>query len=122
MIASDKLFERLCRVIMLTEIRGMRQVNTLLKSRLLRPDPVLVKIFKIVERDEPSHWQPYQEWLTRTNRPQAKLSERLADFWIHRELLLIKLPMLFLNPWLRRRSDWADSNDMKRQPAGSGLK
>ena len=119
-IASDKLFERLCRVIMLTEMRGMRQVHTLLKSRLLRSDPILVKIFKIVERDEPSHWQPYQEWLTRTNRPKAKLSERLADFWIHRELLLIKLPMLFLNPWLLRRSDWADANESKHRPAVSG--
>ena len=107
-IASDAMFERLCRVIMLTEMRGMRQVDKLLKSPLLKSDPVLVKIFKIVERDEPSHWQPYQEWLTRTNRPQAKFSERLADFWIHRELLFIKLPLLFLNPWLPRRRQWAD--------------
>jgi hypothetical protein len=89
---------------------------------LLRSDPVLAKIFKIVERDEPSHWQPYQEWLTRTKRPQAKLSERLADFWIHRELLLIKLPVLFLNPRLRRRSDWADANETKHQAAGTGLR
>ena len=107
-ISSDALFERLCRVIMLTEMRGMRQVDTLLKSPLLKSDPVLMKIFRIVERDEPSHWQPYQEWLTRTNRPQAKWSERLADFWIHRELLFIKLPLLFLNPWLPRRKEWAD--------------
>ena len=90
----------------------MRQVNTLLKSRLVRSDPVLVKIFKIVERDEPSHWQPYQEWLTRTGRPQAKWHERLTDFWIHRELLFIKLPLLFLNYGLARRRDWADADEV----------
>lgn len=111
-IGSDALFERLCRVIMLTEMRGMRQVDVLLKSRLVRSDPVLVKIFRIVERDEPSHWQPYQEWLTRTGRPQAKWHERLTDFWIHRELLFIKLPLVFLNPWLPRRRDWADVDEL----------
>lgn len=112
-IASDALFERLCRVIMLTEMRGMRQVDTLLKSPLIKSDPVLVKIFKIVERDEPSHWQPYQAWLARTNRPQAKWSERLVDFWIHRELLFIKLPLLFLNPRLPRREKWADTGEVE---------
>ena len=111
-IGSDAMFERLCRVIMLTEMRGMRQVDTLLKSRLVRSDPVLVKIFRIVERDEPSHWQPYQEWLTRTGRPQAKWHEQLTDFWIHRELLFIKLPLLFLNYGLARRRDWADADEV----------
>ncbi|QBM76605.1 ferritin-like domain-containing protein [Sphingomonas sp. AAP5] len=115
-IASDAMFERLCRVIMLTEMRGMRQVATLLKSPLLRSDPVLVKIFRIVERDEPSHWQPYQAWLTRTNRAQAKWYERLTDFWIHRELLFIKLPLVFLNPWLPRRRDWADADEQEPSP------
>jgi hypothetical protein len=33
-IASDDLFAKLCRVIMLTEIRGMRQVDILLEPRL----------------------------------------------------------------------------------------
>lgn len=110
-IDSDAMFERLCRVIMLTEKRGMRQVDVLLRSRLVRSDPVLVRIFKIVERDEPSHWQPYQDWLTRTGRPQAKWHERLTDFWIHRELLFIKLPLVFLNPWLPRRSAWPDAGE-----------
>lgn len=116
-IHSDAMFERLCRVIMLTEMRGMKQVDTLLKSRLVRSDPVLLKIFKIVERDEPSHWQPYQAWLTRTGRPQAKWTERLTDFWIHRELLFIKLPMLFLNPCLPRRINWADASEPKARPS-----
>jgi hypothetical protein len=112
-IHSDAMFERLCRVIMLTEMRGMKQVDTLLKSHLVRSDPVLTKIFKIVERDEPSHWEPYKAWLDRTDRPQAKWSERLTDFWIHRELLFIKLPFVFLNPWLPRRSKWPDENEQQ---------
>ncbi len=110
-IDSDAMFERLCRVIMLTEMRGMRQVDLLLRSRLVRSDPVLVRIFKIVERDEPSHWQPYRDWLTRTGRPQAKWYERLTDCWIHRELLFIKLPLVFLNPRLPRRSAWPDAGE-----------
>jgi len=112
-IHSNDLFERLCRVIMLTEMRGMRQVDILLQSPLVRSDPVLTRIFKIVQRDEPSHWQPYQQWLIRTGRRQAKLSERLVDFWIHRELLFIKLPLVFLNPWLRRRTEWADAAEVR---------
>ena len=110
-IGSDALFERLCRVIMLTEMRGMRQVETLLKSRLVRSDPVMVKIFRVVERDEPSHWQPYRDWLIRTRRPQARWSERIADFWIHRELLFIKLPLLFLDARTPRRTEWADADE-----------
>ncbi|MDB5700985.1 MAG: hypothetical protein JWL66_1184 [Sphingomonadales bacterium] len=114
-LGSEALFERLCRVIMLTERRGMRQVDTLLQSRLIRSDPVLTKIFKIVQRDEPSHWQPYEAWLLRTNRPQARLSERIADFWIHRELLFIKLPWLFINIWSPRRYAWADDTKAVEQ-------
>jgi hypothetical protein len=115
-IHSDALFERLCRVIMLTEMRGMKQVDTLLRSPLVRADPVMMRIFRIVERDEPSHWQPYQDWLDRTGRPRAKWTEKLTDFWIHRELLLFKIPLLFLNPWMKRRTDWADALEREATP------
>lgn len=114
-IDSPDMFERLCRVIMLTEMRGMWQVEKLLKSPLIKRDPVMTRIFRIVERDEPSHWMPYRDWLVRTGRRQAKWTERLADFWIHRELLFLKIPVLFLNPWLPRRSDWADA--LENEPA-----
>lgn len=114
-IDSGELFERLCRVIMLTEMRGMWQVEKLLRSPLIKHDPVMLKIFRIVEKDEPSHWMPYRDWLIRTNRPQAKWTERLTDFWIHRELLFLKIPVLFLNPWLPRRTGWADA--LEHEPA-----
>ncbi|MBN8807066.1 MAG: ferritin-like domain-containing protein [Sphingomonas sp.] len=114
-IDSPDMFERLCRVIMLTEMRGMWQVEKLLRSPLIKGDPVMMRIFRIVEKDEPSHWMPYRDWLIRTGRRQAKWSERLADFWIHRELLFLKIPVLFLNPWLPRRTDWADA--LENEPA-----
>lgn len=110
-VASEALFERLCRVIMLTEQRGMQQVDVLLRSPLVRSDPVMLKIFRIIERDEPSHWQPYENWLVREGRRRARWRERAIDFWIHRELLLFKIPALLLNPWLGRRRDWADADE-----------
>ena len=115
-IHDDDMFERLCRVIMLTEMRGMKQVDALLKSPLVKGDPVMVRIFRIVEKDEPSHWQPYQDWLDRTGRPQAKWHEKLTDFWIHRELLFLKIPAVFLNPWTPRRTDWADEAENEPAP------
>jgi hypothetical protein len=41
-IAEDRLFQKLCRVISLTEKRGYRQVETLLKHPLVQKDPSLI--------------------------------------------------------------------------------
>jgi ferritin-like metal-binding protein YciE len=110
-IASDDEFEKLCRVISLTEQRGHRQVNILLRHPLVTGDKVLMKIFRIIEKDEPSHWAPYEGWLKANGKRDPKWWERGIDTFIHSELLLLKLPALFLNPWLARRSDWADAHD-----------
>jgi hypothetical protein len=110
-IENDHLFERLCRVISLTERRGMKQVDILLNHPIVKRDKTLIKIFKVIEKDEPSHWAPYDRWLERHGRRPDKWWERLIDGFIHSELLAIKLPILFLNPWLRRRTDWADAAD-----------
>jgi hypothetical protein len=108
-VASVSLFNKLCRIIMITEIRGMRQVDVLLESPLVNSDRVLIRIFQVIERDEPSHWMPYQAWLKHNQGGKPTLGERLADRWAHKSLLLVKLPLLYLNPWLRRRNDWYDS-------------
>ena len=100
LVARDDLFERLCRVIALTERR-----------RYVRRDKTLLKIFRIIERDEPSHWEPYEIWLAENGRRQPRWWERIIDRFIHSELLLIKLPLLFLKPSLRRRTDWIDAQD-----------
>ena len=110
-IASDRLFERLCRVIALTERRGHRQVEILLRHPLVRDDKVMMKIFRIIERDEPSHWAPYENWLRTNGKREHKWWERAIDTAIHSELLFLKLPVLFATPKLRRRTEWEDAHD-----------
>ncbi|GAO40220.1 hypothetical protein SCH01S_45_00630 [Sphingomonas changbaiensis NBRC 104936] len=116
-IASDALFERLCRVISLTEQRGYRQVEVLLDHPLVRGDKTLMKIFKVIERDEPSHWAPYEGWLRAHGKRAPRWWERAVDSFIHSELLFLKLPILFLTPRLRRRTDWADAHDPRPVPS-----
>lgn len=111
-IDSDAQFEKLCRVISLTEKRGFRQVEILLRHPLVRDDKVLLKIFGVIHEDEPSHWSPYDGWLQRHGKREPNWRERAIDAWIHSELLFLKLPVLFLNPALRRRTDWPDAADL----------
>lgn len=110
-IARDELFEKLCRVISLTEKRGHKQVEILLRHPLVRGDRTLMKIFRIVEQDEPSHWEPYDAWLQAHGKREPKWWEHAVDTFIHSELLFLKLPVLFVTPRLKRRTDWADAYD-----------
>ena len=104
-------FARLCRVIVLTEQRGMRTVETLLQSRLIHGDERLLKIFDVIEEDEPSHWAPYEGWLKRNRGGEPRWNERIADKIVHATMLLVKLPALYLNPFVRRRGEWPDASD-----------
>lgn len=106
-MADNDQFEQLCRVIMLTEQRGMTQVEILLNNRIVKSDPTLIKIFKVIEKDEPSHWMPYHAWLTHNGKVTAKWRERMTDFWIHKSLMFVKLPALFINRTPRMRQ-WPD--------------
>jgi hypothetical protein len=110
-VQSDRLFERLCRVIALTERRGYRQVEILLANRFVRSDPVLMRIFTIIRKDEPSHWSPYETWLRKNGRRGPQWWERAIDSFVHSELLFFKLPFVFLNPWIPRRTEWADARE-----------
>jgi hypothetical protein len=110
-IASDEMFYKLCRIIMLTEIRGMNQLDAPLFRWLIGGDPQLVKIFAVIRRDEPSHWQPYKNWLSDHGQGMPKWSERAADFLVHRTLVYAKVPSLFLTPKLPRRTRWHDEAD-----------
>jgi hypothetical protein len=107
-VAQPELFNKLCRIIMITEIRGMHMVDTLLQSLLVKADRPLTKIFKVIEKDEPSHWMPYDAWLQCHDGGKPRLFERLADFWVHLSLVLVKLPLLYCNPRLSRRTSWQD--------------
>ncbi len=117
--ADERLFDKLCRIIMITEIRGMNQLDVLLENRLVKSDPDLVRIYKVIRRDEPSHWRPYRDWLIAHGDAKPKLGERLADALVHASLVLFKVPALFLNPALLRRTDWLDASESAsaRQPA-----
>lgn len=108
---DDEQFARLCRVIVLTEQRGMRTVETLLQSSLIHGDERLLKIFDVIEEDEPSHWAPYEGWLKRNRGGKPRWNERIADKLVHATMLLVKLPALYLNPFVRRRGDWPDATD-----------
>jgi len=110
-VADDRLFARLCRVISLTEQRGYRQVEILLRHPIVRTDPMLMKTFRIIEADEPSHWAPYDGWLNDHGFRMPRWWERIVDAFIHRELLFLKLPFLFLTPGLGRRKFWPDEHD-----------
>lgn len=110
-VADPAEFEKLCRVIMLTEQRGMAQVEILLKNPHIKSDKALKRIFEVVERDEPDHWQPYHAWLTTNGRVTARLRERWADYWIHKSLMLAKLPAVFLNRTNPRLTAWPDEDE-----------
>lgn len=116
LIGRDDLFERLCRVISLTEKRGHRQVEVLLRNPAVLADTTLTKIFRVIEQDEPSHWAPYDGWLKDHGRRQANGWERAVDSVVHGELLVLKLPVLFLTPGLPHRTTWPDEQDEARGP------
>jgi len=100
---DDQQFFKLCRLIMMTEERGLKQVRALLKNRLVQKDPWIVKIFEVVEEDEPSHFEPYRKWLKKNNSAHEPGSrEKLADLRTHWSLMLVKLPFLYLNVFSKR--------------------
>lgn len=110
-VANGDEFEKLCRVIMITEQRGMRQVEVLLRNRHVLSDRGMAAIFKVVEKDEPSHWMPYDAWLrAHGRRPKPRWREKWTDYWIHKSLMLGKLPMLFLDFRTKRLGAWPDED------------
>jgi hypothetical protein len=111
-IERDERFGRLCRVISLTERRGHQQVEILLKHPIVQQDPALMKIFRIIEKDEPSHWAPYDDWLRAHRGREPRWWERAIDTFIHRELLFLKLPILFATPRLTRHAAWPDQHEL----------
>jgi hypothetical protein len=64
----------------------------------------------VVEKDEPSHFLPYHAWLTANGRVTARWRERWADYWIHKTLMLVKLPSLFVRRKTPRLAYWPDED------------
>lgn len=111
LIKREENFAKLCRVIALTERRGYRQLKILLRHPTIQQDRLLTKIFRIIQDDEPSHWAPYEKWLSRRRQRDPGWWEQAIDQFIHSELLMLKLPILFLTPRLSRRTEWPDAKD-----------
>ncbi|MFN2099547.1 ferritin-like domain-containing protein [Altererythrobacter sp. MF3-039] len=110
-VEDHDAFEQLCRVIMITEQRGMEQVEILLRNSHVLSDPGMRGIFKVVERDEPSHWMPYDAWLKANGRrAKPRWREKWTDYWIHKSLMLAKLPAVFLNRKNPRLERWPDED------------
>lgn len=108
---DEAKFAQLCRAIVLTERRGMEQVKQFLASPAVNTDPHLVKIFKVVERDEPSHWEPYEEWLRSHGYPISRLRERAVDSVAYATTVFAKFPFMLVNPLLPRRTSWPDDGE-----------
>lgn len=70
-----------------------------------------MKIFRIIEQDEPSHWAPYDDWLRLNGRRNPNWWERAIDQFIHSELLFLKLPILFLAVRMKRLARWPDDGE-----------
>ncbi len=111
-IDRDELFERLCRVISLTEQRGYRQVEILLANRHVAVGPGA----RAHLRDHPPATSRATGRLTTPGSgrmPSASPgggSARSTASSIP-ELLFLKLPVLFLNLFVRRRTEWADAHE-----------
>jgi hypothetical protein len=103
---DDRRFFQLCRLIMMTEFRGMKQVDSLLRNRLIRRHETFRRVFKIIERDEPSHCFPYQYWLRRRGSHLPGFQESVTDLWIHFSIMYVKAPLLFLNWRLGRMTEF----------------
>lgn len=101
-LTDEKRFFRLCRTIMITERRGMGQVQIVLKNPAFRGDARLREIFEVIERDEPSHCYPYQTWLRQHGEAEVSWRERWTDLTEHYALILLKIPFLYLNVFLPR--------------------
>jgi hypothetical protein len=96
-VRDDAKLERLFRLIVLTERRGLAQVRALLRFAPMASDPTLRAMFEVVERDEPSHFEPYQAWLARRGRAEPSARERVADLAAHLSIVWLRLPGLVLD-------------------------
>jgi len=121
-VADPELFEKLCRVIILTEQRGLVQVEELLRNPLIRQDRAMHGIFAIVHKDEPDHFLPYRGWLERKQRSTGKRREVWADAFIHKVLLLVKLPGLFFRRHAPRMTEWPDAGEEQEQRVAPELR
>lgn len=103
-------FARVFRAIITTERRGISQIQTLLKWRLIKEDEKLNRIFKIIEIDEPSHFSPYETWLKIVKEKGPALKERIVDWIVHYSIAVLIIPIHFVNWRLKRLESFPDES------------
>lgn len=101
-VVDDARLQQLCRLIVLTEERGLAQVRRLLTFAPVSRDGTLRALFEAVERDEPSHFEPYRNWLGCNGGGPPTHRERLADLRTHLAIVGVDLPRLLFDPRLAR--------------------
>lgn len=101
-------FARICRAILVTEARGLTQIGDVLTWSSFQKDERLSSIFKVIEKDEPSHFKPYEEWLKRKALKGPGLFYRGADLFAHYFIGLVIIPLHFLNFRLKRLERFPD--------------
>jgi hypothetical protein len=97
-VREEAELERLLRLIVLTERRGLSQVRALLGAQRLLLDRELRAIFEVIERDEPSHFEPYAGWLAARGCAVSSFREAAADVLTHGVIVAWKLPALVCAP------------------------
>lgn len=95
-------FARLCQIITITEHRGIQQIRTMLNWRWVRNNGQLRKIFQVIQKDEPSHFGPYEQWLAKKGYRKDHVSVKLADCIMHYFIAIIVIPAHFFNFRLKR--------------------
>lgn len=101
-VAHEATLQRLFRLVVLTERRGLTQVRWLLRLGPLVLDRDMRAMFEVVERDEPSHFMPYQAWLAQHAAPEARPGERFADMCTHVAIVWAHVPRLICDPRVPR--------------------
>lgn len=104
MATDRKLFADLCRTIVVTEKRGLRQVDALLANRFFGEHPRLKQIFLVIRMDEPYHFEPYERWLNEAGERPAGHAEHFWEVFWHYVITLCVFPLYFFNPLARRRT------------------
>ena len=112
-LTQPKQFAPIARAIVTTEIRGLKQVRSLLKSRAIKSRPHLARIFAVIERDEPSHFLPYQKWLNDQKLRPPGPREAFFDKVIHYGIAMILAPILYFNFALPRLEKYPHQREVR---------
>ncbi len=102
LLNNEKDFLKLCRLIMITERRGIKQVSRILKMPFIIKHPYLHAVFSTIQKDEPSHCYPYQDFLLKHKSCAVGVWEYFADLATHTEMIALRFPLMFFNPTLQR--------------------